>query len=149
MAMQRIALATILAIVLACIATTVLGALIARRIISNVGNVKAVGVGVYSDSRCTIPISSIDWGFLEPGCSKQFTIYMKNEGNVPIKLSMEVNNWNPQSASNYMTLTWDRQNHVLNPSDCAPAVLTLSVSQDISGVTSFSFDIIIIGAENA
>ena len=149
MAMQRIALATILAIVLACIATTVLGALIARRIISNVGNIKAVGAGVYSDSSCTIPISSIDWGFLEPGSSKQFTIYVKNEGNVPIKLSMEVNNWNPQSASNYMTLTWDCQNHVLNPSDFAPAVLTLSVSQDISGVTSFSFDIIIIGAENA
>ena len=149
MAMQRIALATILAIALACIATTVLGALIARRIISNVGNIKAVGVGVYSDSSCTTPISSIDWGFLEPGSSKQFTIYVKNEGNVPIKLSMEVGNWNPPSASNYLTLTWDRQNHVLSPGDSSSAVLTLSVSQDISGVASFSFDIIIIGAENA
>ena len=149
MAMQRIALATVLAIALICIATTVLGALVARRIISNVGNVKAVGVGVYSDGNCINSISYIDWGFLEPGSSKQFTIYVKNEGNVPIKLSMEVGNWNPPSASNYLTLSWDRQNYVLSPSSCVPAVLTLSVSQDVSGVTGFSFDIIINGAENA
>ncbi len=149
MAMQRIALATVLAIALICVAATVFGALVARRMISNVGNVKAVGVGVYSDSSCTIPITSIDWGFLEPGSSRQLTIYVKNEGNVPIKLSMEVGNWNPPSTSNYLTLSWDRQDHVLNSSSCVSAVLTLSVSQDISGVTNFSFDIIIIGAENA
>lgn len=149
MAMQRTALAAILVIVLICIVATALGVLVATRKISSVGNIKAVGVGVYSDSNCTIPISFIDWGFLEPGSSKQFTIYVKNEGNVPIRLSMEVNNWNPQSASNYLTLTWDRQDHVLNPGDSSSAVLTLSVSQDISGITSFSFDIIIVGAENA
>lgn len=142
-------MATILAIALVCVAATVLGALVARRIISSIGNVKAVGVGVYSDSNCTVPISYIDWGFLEPGSSKQLTIYVKNEGNVQIKLSMEVENWNPPSAPNCLTLSWDRQNHILSPSSCVPAVLTLSVSQDISGVTSFSFDIVIIGAESA
>lgn len=105
MAMHRIALATVLAIALVCIVATVLGALVAKRIISSVGNIKAVGVGVYSDSGCTIPVSYIDWGFLEPGSSKQFTVYVKNEGNVPIRLSMEVDNWNPSSASNYLTLS--------------------------------------------
>lgn len=149
MAMKRIALATVLAIVFVCVVATVLGALVARRIISTVGNVKAVGVGVYSDSSCTIPISYIDWGFLEPGSSKQYTIYVKNEGNVPIKLSMEVGNWNPPSASNYLTLSWNRQNQVLGPGDSVSADLTLSVSPNISGITSFSFDIIIIGAEDA
>lgn len=147
--MKRIALATVLAIVFVCVVATVLGALVARRIISSVGNVKAVDVGVYSDSSYTIPISYIDWGFLEPGSSKQSTIYVKNEGNVPIKLSMEVGNWNPPSASNYLTLSWNRQNQVLGPGDSVSADLTLSVSPNISGITSFSFDIIIIGAEDA
>lgn len=149
MTMQRIALATVLAITFICIVATVLGALVARRIISSVGNVKAVGVGVYSDSNCTVPISHIDWGFLEPGSSKQFTIYVKNEGNVPVRLSMETNNWNPQSASNYLTLSWNRQDQVLGPGDSVSADLTLSVSPEVSGFTSFSFDIIIVGAENA
>ncbi|MBO3754797.1 MAG: hypothetical protein FGF53_07995 [Candidatus Brockarchaeota archaeon] len=147
--MQRIAFATVLAIASACIVVAVLGALVATRIISSVGNIKAVGVGVYSDSGCTIPISYIDWGFLEPGSSKQFTIYVKNEGNVPIRLSMEVDNWNPPSASNFLTLSWNRQDNVLGPGDSIPADLTLSVSPSISGVASFSFDIIIIGAESA
>jgi len=148
MAVQRIALAAFLAIVFVCVAAAVLGALVARRIISNVGKVKAVGVGVYSDSNCTIPISCIDWGFMEPGSSKQFTVYVKNEGNVPIKLSMEVDNWNPPSASNHLTLSWNRQDQVLGSGDSISADLTLSVSPDISGITSFSFDIIIIGAES-
>ncbi len=147
--MQRISLATVLAITLTFTVATVLGALVARRVISSVGNVKAVGVGVYSDSGCTIPVAYMDWGFLEPGSSKQFTVYVKNEGNVPIRLSMEVDNWDPPSASNSLTLSWNRQGQVLGPGDSIPADLTLSVSPSISGVTSFSFDIIIIGAEDA
>jgi hypothetical protein len=147
MAINKIALGTILAIVMVAMVTSVLGALVTTRKISNTGNIKATGVGVYSDSSCTNPVSSIDWGLLEPGSSKQYTIYVKNEGNVKLKLSVSVSNWNPQSASNYLTLSWNRENYVLNAGSSVSATLTLSVSSSISGITNFSFDIIITGTE--
>jgi hypothetical protein len=147
MAMQKISMGAVLAIAILGTVATVFGAFVATRTISNVGSMKAIGVGVYWDSGCTNAVSSIDWGSLEPGVTKNFTIYVRNEGNVQLKLSMTTSNWNPASASSYMTLSWNRENHVLAAGSVVSAVLTLSVSSSISGVTSFSFDIIIAGTE--
>jgi hypothetical protein len=147
MAMQKITIGTVLAIAVLGMVVTALGALVATRTISNTGSLKAIGVGVYWDSSCTSAVSSIDWGALEPGVTKNFTIYVRNEGNVQVKLSMTTSNWNPASASSYITLTWNRDNYVLTAGSVVSAVLTLSVSSSISGITSFNFDIIIAGTE--
>ena len=145
--MQKISMGAVLAIAILGTVATVLGAFVATRTISNVGSMKAIGVGVYWDSGCTNAVSSIDWGSLEPGVTKNFTIYVRNEGNVQLKLSMTTSNWNPASASSYMTLSWNRENYVLAAGSVVSAVLTLSVSSSISEITSFSFDIIIAGTE--
>ena len=147
MAMQKITMGTVLAIAVVGMVVTALGALVATRTISNTGNLKAIGVGVYWDSGCTSAVSSIDWGALEPGVTKNFTIYVRNEGNVQVMLSMTTSNWNPSSASSYITLSWNRENYVLSSGSVVSAVLALSVSSSISGITSFSFDIIIAGTE--
>ncbi len=146
--MQKLTMGTFLTIAIMGMVITAAGAFLATRTISNVGSLKAVEVDVYWDSSCTNPVSSINWGELEPGSSKQFTIYIKNKGNVPLRLSMTVNNWNPPSASTYMTLSWNREGHVLRAGSVVSAVVTLSVSSSISGITSFSFDIIITGTES-
>jgi hypothetical protein len=147
MAMQKISMGAVLAIAIFGTIATAFGAFVATRTISNVGSMKAIGVGVYWNSGCTSAVSSIDWGVLEPGVTKNFTIYVRNEGNVQLKLSMTTSNWNPASASSYITLSWNRENYVLPAGSVVSAVLTLSVSSSISGVTSFSFDIIITGTE--
>ena len=148
MAMRKIAIGTVLAIAAMGIVVSALGVLVATRTISNTGNVKAIGVGVYWDSGCTNVVSSIDWGALEPGATIDKTIYVKNEGSVALTLSMSTDNWNPSSASSYMTLSWNRENYVLNSGSVVSAVLTLSVSSGISGITNFSFDITISGTEH-
>lgn len=147
MAMQKISMGTILTIAIVGMVVTAVGALVATRTISNVGSVKAIGVGVYWDSSCTNPVSSINWGELQPSIMKNVTIYLKNEGNVKMKLSMTASNWSPAQASSYMTLSWNCENYVLNPGAVVSAVLTLSVSPNISGITSFRFDVIISGTE--
>lgn len=148
MVMQKVTIGTVLAFAVVGMVVTALGAMVATRTISNTGNIKAIGVGVYWDSSCTNAVSSIDWGALEPGETKNYTIYVKNEGNVQVMLSMTTSNWNPASASSYITLSWNRENYVLSSGSVVSAVLTLSVSSSISGVTSFSFDIIITGTES-
>jgi hypothetical protein len=149
LAMQKITLGTVLAIAVAGMVVTALGALVASRTFSNIGNLKAIGVGVYSNSGCTIPLPSIDWGALEPGGTKTSTIYIKNEGTVRVRLNMTVGNWNPSSASSYITISWNRESYLLDPGQVVQAVLTLSVSSSISGITSFSFDITITGTETS
>ena len=149
MAMRKIHLGTFLVI---AVTVFILGALAATSLvayqrISNAGNVKAVGVGVYWDSSCTSKVTSIDWGSLEPGAQVVKTVYIRNEGTVPVVLNMTTDNWNPASARDYITLTWNREDYVLNSGSAVSADLTLSVSSGVSGVTSFSFDIIISGTE--
>jgi uncharacterized repeat protein (TIGR01451 family) len=147
MAMQRATIGTVVVIAVMGLMVSALGALVATRTVSNSGSVTAVGVGVYSDSACTTALSAISWGTVNPGDVKTYTIYVKNTGTVPVTLNMTVGNWNPSSASSYITLTWNQEKVVLPAGQVVTAVLTLSVSSSVSGVTSFSFDITITGTQ--
>jgi hypothetical protein len=124
----------------------VLSAVQTSRTVSNAGAVKAIGVGVFWNNECTDPLSSIDWGILEPGSSKNVTCYIRNEGNSVSTLSMYASNWSPSNASDYLTLSWDYGGQSINPDDVTQVTFTLSVDASIDGITSFSFDITIVGS---
>jgi len=111
--------------------------------IRNNATIKAVGVEVYWDSELTLPVTNIDWGFLEPAENKTVRIYIKSIANVPSTLNMTTENWQPPEASNYISLSWNYNGIVLNPNDVLPIDLALSVSAEITGITNFSFDIVI------
>jgi hypothetical protein len=114
--------------------------------ISSVGMLKAVGVGVYWDSSFTNRTTTIDWGTFDPGAQRSVTVYIRNEGNSPVAFSLSTLNWNPASASGYMSLTWNYNGQVVNAGASVPVVLTLTVSASITGVGSFNFDINIVGS---
>jgi len=147
---QQINLTVILAITLAAIVTTalVLGLLTTSQRIPNSGNVKAtIGIGVYSDKDCTNPLSSIDWGEVQAGQSYSRTIYIKNNGNIKVQLSMTAGNWTPSTASNYLTVSWNCTNYILDVGKTVGANITLSVASTAVG-DSFSFDITIVATES-
>ena len=123
------------------------GTLSNNRSIQSHGTVKAINVGVYWNSDCTNVTSSVNWGMLSPGTTKNVIIYVKNEGNVAVKLSLTTQNWSPSYAPNYIGLSWNREEQIVNSGSVVAATLTLSVSSSISGITNFSFDIIITGVE--
>ena len=147
MAMQKATIGTVLVIAVMGLMVSALGTLVATRTISNSGSVTAVGVGVYSDIGCTTALSTISWGPLNPSDVKAYTMYVKNTGTVSVTLTMTTGNWNPSSASSYITLTWNQEKYVLPAGQVVQAVLTLSVSSSVSGVTTFSFDITITGTQ--
>lgn len=111
------------------------------------GNVKAIGLGVYSDQACMNVLSSIDWGLLAPGESKAVTFYLKSLSNVNASLSLSNGNWAPSGAGNYISLAWNRESYHILPGEVVSAVLTLQVSSSIQGVSSFSFDAIVTATE--
>jgi hypothetical protein len=114
--------------------------------LSSVGTLKAIGVGVYWDSSLTNRTTAINWGTLDPGAQRSFTVYIRNEGNSAITLTQSTSNWNPSAASNYLSLTWNYNGQTINAGTSVQVTLTLTVSASITGVSNFTFDITIVGS---
>ena len=128
------------------LATQVFPAVQSTKTLSSTGTIQTIGVGIYSDALCTNPVTAIPWGTLEPGSSQNFVCFIRSEGTGPSTLSMYTSNWNPSVASDYIDLSWDYGGQTLDPGDVIQVTFTLTVSASIEGVTSFSFDITIVGS---
>ena len=118
------------------------------RTLSSSGSIQiqtTAGIAVYWDSQCNSPMSSLTWGTLEPGDNKAVICYIKNEGNSPATLSMYTSDWNPSNAEDYITLSWNYNGQSINPDEAVQVSFTLSVDASIEDITSFSFDITIVG----
>jgi len=141
------ALALVLYTLILSILGPIVSAAVRNRTVSSYGSVKAIGVCVYWDQACTSTVSSIDWGIVEPGSNVNRTVYIRNEGSAIVNLAIATSNWNPSNASSYMTLSWNYGGQILNVGEVVKVELTLSVSPDVTGITSFSFDITITASE--
>jgi hypothetical protein len=114
--------------------------------VANVSAVETNGVRTYWDSNCTNPVFSIDWGTLKPGSVKNVTLFFRNEENTPTFLIMATRNWDPAIASEYITLELSYIKSIINAGEIINETLTLSVSPHITGISNFSFDILIMHA---
>jgi hypothetical protein len=110
------------------------------------GTVKTVNVGVYWDEGCSDPVSYLDWGVVEPGSQKDLTIYIKNEANVPVTLSLGTVSWDPVEASSYITLSWDYSDQLLELDASIEVTLTLSISSSLHDIDNFNFGVVIAGS---
>lgn len=91
-------------------------------------------------------MNAVDWGTPGPGDNVNTTVYIRNSGTASMNLSLTTSSWTPAEAENYITLSWYREGFVLNVDQVTQAVLTLSVSDTITGIVDFSFDIVIEGS---
>jgi hypothetical protein len=105
-------------------------------------------LGVYGDRNCLSKVSSINWGTLTPGQSKKVTVYARNEGNQTIFLFLMPQNWNPVSVSNYLAFSWTMQNIKITKGGVAQVTLILYVSLYVTGVSTFSFNIVFNGSDH-
>ena len=126
--------------------SSIFGQMVFRSSFSSYGAVKAFGVGVYWDSNCSKLVSSIDWGLVEPSLASNVTFYIRNEGNFAVTLFLGAENWNPENASDHLTLKWDYAGQIITPSETVHVTLSLLASPDIEDITDFNFDVIISGS---
>jgi len=136
----------IIALVVVTLATLAFGGTVPTPCVATV---ETVGAGVYWDSGCSNRVSLIEWGTIEAGSVKMVTVYVRNEGDVAVSLSLGTKNWSPSTASNYMSLDWNYAGETINPNQVIKTTLELSISPNIKGITTFSFDIVITGVEAA
>jgi len=115
------------------------------KLIRNVGTIRAIGVEIYADEALTTILDEIAWGTLDPGEARSFNAWVKNTGNDAQKLVMWTENWNPTAAFDSIALTWNYDDSWIGVNASIPVVITLSVDANVTGVTSFSFDIWVKG----
>ncbi len=122
------------------------GLLSNRYMTSSTGIVASVDLAVYQDAECTRDLTTLHWGTIYPGQDIMHVIYVKNSGNVNMTLQLNTSNWNPSTASEYITINWDfPSGALLTPTIITPIQITLSVAIDIQNVQSFDFDILLTG----
>jgi len=151
MEMRKISTGAAIAIAATGLFMTLLttGLLMSSQTLQSSGTVTAVNIGVYSDSGCTQNCTSINWGSIYPGNSTTKIIYVKNTGSLPVTLTMTTGSWVPSNANTYLSLSWNQGGTVLTAGQSTTATLTLSASPNAGNITSFSFNIIITGTEQA
>ena len=113
--------------------------------VTNVGVVKAVGISIYEDSDCIIPLTQIDWGIVEPDSTVTYDAWLCNEGNVPVRVSLYTENWIPLNASDFMDLTWDSETVIIDVDETISCLFSLQIYENVS-ITDFSFNIVLVGS---
>ena len=98
-------------------------------------------IGIYSDSGANDLLSSITFGSIEAGTSKNQIIYVKNEGDLPFTITKSETNWSPSTASSYLTHSWNYDGGTVSPNQVVQITLTLLVSGNTPNGFSFDFDI--------
>lgn len=135
-------------ILLLCLTIALVRAvLVATHKITNAAQIATIGLGVYWDVTCTKKCDFIDWGTLMPGESKTVTVYVRNEGGIPITGSFSLSDWVPPEAANYITLQWDFGDLPLQAGRVRETHFTLVVANNIYGIETFYFTITVIGTQ--
>lgn len=104
--------------------------------INNTCNVVAIGIGVYADSACTIPLTDIAWGDVPRGGEKTFSFWIRSEAGNDGSIYVY---WNTTVLPLGFTLSmvtdgspWDPAPfyRTAGPMQVFPCTMTLSVAND-------------------
>jgi hypothetical protein len=105
-----------------------------------------IEIDVYSDSSCTNIMSDVEWGEIEAGGDSNTLIYVKNNGDTNVIISLTTENWSSSNAQSNMDLSWNYDGSNIEPNEVVPVTLILSVDSGCPEMSSFGFDIVIIGS---
>lgn len=111
--------------------------------LGNSGEIHMIGVSVWENSDLSKSVTSVNWGILEPSENKTLSYFIRNDSNFKTTFTLTTTNWNPQNASNFISLSWDLHHVSFESGETSEFQFTLKVSPEIQNINSFSFDIII------
>lgn len=139
--MPKVIIAIILVSVLAIVMLAMLRA--ATYSVNTTVNMASSGVLTEGEG-LTVNLASINWGELGPTQNATRTIEATNHLNLPMALTLTTSNWQPENVSQYFVLEWNYSSALANLETRA-INLTLTVLENATGFTDFSFDIVVTG----
>lgn len=99
-------------------------------------------IGIYWDKDGKKPVSSVKWGVISPNQKKNVVLYVRNDGNETIILTVTPANWNPNNSSKYLEFSCYPQNSKIENGQVTSLTLTLYVKPSIKGINTFFFDLV-------
>lgn len=147
MKIQKLSTAVVVAIIATGIllTATTIGLLSTTQEVPFEGTITTLNVGVFLDPDCAQNCTSMSWGGVYAGDTENKKIYVKNTGNAPIELSMTISDWEPESANGPISMTWNKENYVLEPEQVIEATLTLTILENTDGISDFGYKMLITG----
>lgn len=109
------------------------------------GTITTLNVGVFLDQECTQNLTSISWGGIYVGESETKKIYVKNTGNAILELSMSITEWEPEFSNGPISMSWNKENYLLEPEEIIEATLTLTILENTEGISDFGYKMLITG----
>jgi len=115
-----------------------------------VGNVE---MELYWDIFSQKPVVEVDWGELELPARVNVTFYVRNTGGDYFTSNFTTTGWVLNGSNSgadpvdYFTLSWTFGESSLGPDRQRKVMLTLEVADTLTGVDTFSFDIVITAWE--
>ncbi len=103
----------------------------------SLGTIKTIGVETYWDQNGENRRENLTWNEIQiqklEGDEVKMnqvntTLYVKSVSNIRVTLNMSVTDWNPVEISDYLTISWDYNETILNPREIIPVTMTLSAS---------------------
>lgn len=86
------------------------------------------------------------WGTVKPGLNYTSpTVYILNRDSPAMTLSFNCSGWTPPAAEQFLHLSWDYQNEMLQHGEQVEVHFTLAVASDVSGFVDFKFNVTIYG----
>jgi hypothetical protein len=76
------------------------------------------------------------------GGTKNFAVYVRNEGNQTCFLYVKTASWQPSTAIDYLNFSWSCDINKFEIGKVGKGTLSLQVSPRTTGISTFSFDII-------
>jgi hypothetical protein len=121
--------------------------LIMRYSLPNAGSIHTVGIAAYWTNDTNDPATALTWPILYPDSNASVTLWMLNNGTVPVQLSFTNDSWNPPEPAQYLNTTWSADGQILAVGQWLETTYTLTVSPACQNITSYSFDITFIGSK--
>jgi hypothetical protein len=114
---------------------------------SNGSVIETLNISVYNDQALTQQCTAIDWSSVAPGGTATKTVYIKNTGTATVSLNMTTSSLTPSGAVGKISATWNRESTNLAANANTTATITLNVDSTITGVTTFSLNVILKGTQ--
>ena len=137
--MPRLSKVLICAVVLILVSTVAALLYFFSLRIQNIGRIRTVGIQCSKES--------IDWGLILLDENKSVSADITNNGTVPVSLNLTTENWDPENATDFLRCGWSLEQTVLQTNTTVSAIIWLYVFPNCTGISSFTFDIILTGVE--
>jgi len=146
--MRHLSTSTVLVIVAALALTLVAaGILTTSHKISNHVTLKAIGIDVFQDPQCTVDLTTLDWGLVDPGQTYYRTAFCKNTKNVPVTMVLSAQDFSPSTAEQYIKYAWNYSGQTLSSGQVIPVQFSLTIAANITGIETFSFTAVVTATE--